>query len=235
MEIDKYLNNVVNTTVGSIIQKPEPQICKKRRSIQRIKDEAYDLIDIEEAITEFKNSYKLKLAEYSSKIKQAPFSEKTMINKALTNLNYLTKEIAMKQLINSNIEGLTSYLARLKVTILTKDVKVSKKIFYKFTKQKDMNILFLMKEIDDLNVKLDELEKTYLKFIDIVNCVSENLEHRVLLTHEGVHTIDKIRDCVVKQKELIYHVGKLFCEVSRQLLNDKECRKMLKQVSILEK
>jgi len=224
------MTNIVNTTVGSVIPRGNFNgISKKRKSINTIKEEVYNLLDVEEQVRDFRRTYTERLKTHSQFFSLLNEAEKKMINKSLADLKFLTKEVEIKSLINNNLEGLGCYLARLKVTLLTKDVKVSKRIMHKFTKQKDMNLTHIMEEIVDFNRKLDLLEKSYLKFVDVVNAITNSLEHKVLLNHEGVYKIEELRKLSVKQKELLYHIGKNFCEISRDLLNDKECRKKLKK------
>ncbi|MBW3022357.1 hypothetical protein KY328_05520 [Candidatus Woesearchaeota archaeon] len=230
MELDSYMKNIVSTTVGSVIPR-NTDICKKKKSIKQIKEDVYDLLDVEEIIEEFRKSYTSKLQEYVNLINKLENVEKKRVNKMLADLKFITKEIAMKQLINSNLEGLASYLARLKVTFLTKDMVIAKKILIKFTKQKDMNLYYVKDEIEDFSSKLDQLEKVYMKFIHTINSISRSLEHRVLLNHDGVHKIDSMRVLVAKQSEMLYHIRCTFIELCNEL-KDKECKKLLKDFDL---
>ena len=231
---DAYVESIVKTTVGSVINSgcSNDEICKKKKSLNKLKEEIFNLLDVEDVVEEFRNSYTVKLKDNLEILKSVPGYEKKRVNKALADLKFLTKEVEMKHLINSNLESLSSYLARLKVTILTKDAKVTKKLLSKFLNEKDLNLDYVEDEIYDFSVKLDDLEKAYLRFIDLVNSIINSLEHRVLLNHEGVHKIDKLRGLVVKQKEMLFHVECMFKEICCDLSKVKECKKVLAEFGL---
>lgn len=227
------MNNIVNTTVGSVMPKNEPLVSRKKKSINKVKEEVYELLDIEETVDSFKQSYTGKLQEHIAIFKSLEDIEKKRLNKLLADLKFLTKEISIKHLINSNLEGLASYLARLKVTLLTKDVAVTKRILHKFVKQKDMNIDYISDEIDDFSLKLDQLETVYMKFIDMVNSISRGLENKVHLNHDGVHRIDDLRKLVLKQRELLFNISDNLKIICTDLAKIRSCKKVLKELGLV--
>lgn len=232
VELDSYMEKIVTTTVGSVIPKVQLKISKKKKSIHKIKEEVYDIVDVEDLVLSFRQSYTAKLKDHMDMFKALENFELKRVNKLVADLKFLTKEISMKQLINSNLEGLAAYLARLKVTILTKDLKVIKRILNKFVKQKDLNLEYVSEEIRDFSVKLDNLENTYMKFIDMVNLISVGLENKVLLSHEGVHKIEDLRNVVVKQTELLYHISERFKDVCLELRKLRGCKKLMSEVGL---
>jgi hypothetical protein len=233
-ELNSYMKDIVKTTVGSVMKKDEPCIDKKKKSINCIRAEVYEIDVVEDILKEFNETYTPNLSKLSESFQYLDISEKKRINSLLGDLKFLINEIKLKSIINDNLISLSCYLARLKVTLLTKDKDLGKKIVTKFLKQKDMNLNYMIDEINDFEKKLSLLEQVYLKFIDTINGIGNGLENKISLNHSGVHSIDKLRNITFKQKEILYHIGINFVDITKNMLHDKDYRRLLKDTSFLK-
>lgn len=231
-ELDRYMENILITTVGSVMPRNQGVVSMKQRPINLIKEDVYNFLDVEDTVKAFTDSYTSKMKEHMSFFKLISDPEKRIVNKCLASLKFATKEVNMKQLINSNLEGLACYLARLKVIQLTKDAVAAKKILEKFVKQNDLNLGYVAEEIADFSLKLEELEKSYLKFIDTINSISTGLENKMMLNHSGVLMIQDMKNLAVKQKEMLWNIETTFFETCKELKKAKTCAMVLKGLGL---
>ena len=92
----------------------------------------------------------------------------------------------------------------LKVSNLKKDYKEAKAIMKKFSSSKYLSIITTLNQNEEFTQNINELQLTHL---DLTNNISKllPLENKLEVNHSN---ISNIKELSIKQKELIYHLGK---------------------------
>lgn len=198
---------------------------KDPRKIQDLKDQAFEMDDVDELINKSPVNFDKKSISLMNK------EDSIKILRSINNIKVIQNNVEIKQNINDNIQGLACYLSRLKVSMLRRDKEVTSQIIKKFLQQKDMNLLFLMKEIGDFNSQIDDL-KSHYHFLSELSKNSHLLEVSSLVDHDKAKSqIKDLYSINNKQRELLFHVGQNFLHITREL--DSKLKKQLQKDKIL--
>lgn len=120
-----------------------------------------------------------------------------------------------REQIHDNLSILSYYLPQLKVNLIRKDDEKLQRILTKFLKQ-DTSLNHTVSLIGNFHKELTAMENHY---IILENLITENfpLEHSISIDSSHKKYLNRLFDCHKTQKELIFHIGKEFVNLSRKI------------------
>ncbi|MFH1849007.1 MAG: hypothetical protein ABH879_02360 [archaeon] len=200
------------------------RISRKRKTIKQMRAEVEDLLGMEELLSRFERECLRRYVSLSEEhLKDR--ADRKRVDDALVKLSLLHSQIAEKTRINDNLELLAYYLPRLKTLKITKDAKEASRIFDKFLNQNRRgNLHALIAEIRAFELKLNETRDAYKAFSATLKSYPSSLEGLLEMNNKHLYYLSGLYGHWRKQKELAFHIGSTFREISSELLRDRDIK-----------
>ena len=196
-------------------KKRDLNISKRRKSLHSIKDEIEEIPDIKKIADKFESKCH---SHVCSILKDDLVSKemKKQIQELILKAAQHHSELKEGTLITDNLSILAYYLPQLKINLIRRDDKTIGRLNKKYMKN-NTSISKTIKMIEKFGDGLQNLNSVYDNIFSIVNN-DLPLESSVKM-NEIKHClyIDKLYDCHKTHKEMVYHIGKEFVDISNKL------------------
>jgi len=216
---------------SSFLDTEQNKSVSKPKSIHKLKDEAQDIKEIALVMKNFeycwKQIMKLHVKEQFDDLNE---DEQLEINKAMSALHNVQKDILLKEQVTDGIKTLSHSLALLKISQATKDYDVTEVHVTKFLKHKTFGIHALVDASKDFENNIKSIRTNYNSLINAIS-VTMPLESKVkVIDNDPLNHIKELQNIHGKQKELLCHIGNNFTSIVRELMKNKTCKKVLSKL-----
>jgi len=181
--------------------------------LRELRDRSDELKNIEEVIIDFEKKSSLFNKTILKKINNS------RLNELVFGIKLLHSRFFEKQIINERIQSLIFNLGQLRASLVTQDLKKSKKIISKYLFEDDYtSINYIIKENQNFNkeiIKTKELYKEIFKIIKDESNIKYDIKKEKRLSTKYIKTLSTIYE---EQRELIKNASFYFLKYSNEII-----------------
>lgn len=182
--------------------------------------------DIRKEIDKIGNiSFVIDNFEKNSLIHKKSFIKKNGNSKNAISIKLLNSKIKERQEINEKLKILAYHLSLIKATKLTKDYNTARRCIHQFTTNEFTKVNKVLDDIDQFKNDISKLNKNYEEFL---RDYPITLDYKITTEFAFKKTIEKLSNINKKQTQITSILGKSFVKSAKEIVNDKNYRKFIK-------